>query len=348
VSNIKLKYINAYIDRLGRPRHYLRRAGFKPIPLPGLPGSFEFMAAYESGLAATSGTDARPQIGASRTRAGSISAMIAGYVKDSAEFDKLEPTSKIQYMRIFEHMRRDYGDMSMRTLQRPHVVGMLDDRKGTPSAARDFLRCLRVLIAYAIRTGARQDDPTIKLQVAIPDTGGHHSWAEQEIAIFRARYAIDTRERLALEILLGTAVRCSDAVRLGRQHVHNGVLALARTQKTKAALTIDVPAELAAAIDAAAPADSLLFLLNEYGRPFPAAGFSRWFAKAAKRAGLTDCTAHGLRKAAARRLAEAQCTAPEIAAVTTHRSLAQVQPYIDDADRVRLARNATAKLKAVK
>jgi integrase len=140
----------------------------------------------------------------------------------------------------------------------------------------------------------------------------------------------------------------ADAVRLGRQHVHGGVLTLARTQKTKAPLTLPVSAELAAAIDAAAPADSLVFLLNEFGRPFPAASFSRWFSTRAKLAGLTDCTAHGLRKSAARRLAEAGCSAIEIASVTTHKSLREVERYVEAANRVRLAANATAKLRAVK
>jgi integrase len=205
-----------------------------------------------------------------------------------------------------------------------------------------------VLIGYAIRVGERKDDPTLRMQVDIPDTGGHRCWSEEEIATFRAHYPIGTKERLALELLLDTAVRCSDAVRLGPQHIHGGILTLARTQKTGAALSIQVSAELATAIQATAPADSLVFLLNEYGRPFPAAGFSRWFARHAKLAGLSKCTAHGLRKAAARRMAEAGCTAPEIASVTTHKTLKEVQRYIDAADRVRLAANATAKLRAVK
>ena len=58
-------------------------------------------------------------------------------------------------------------------------------------------------------------------------------------------------------------------------------------------------------------------------------------------------SAHGLRKGASRRLAEAGCTAPEIAAITGHKSLAEVQRYIAEADRARLARNATVKLRAV-
>jgi integrase len=56
-------------------------------------------------------------------------------------------------------------------------------------------------------------------------------------------------------------------------------------------------------------------------------------------AGLPErCNAHGLRKAAARRPAEAACSASEIAAITGHKTLAEVERYTRDQER--LARQA--------
>jgi len=46
MSRIKLEFVQAFIDRHGRVRHYFRRRGYKRVPLPGRPGSDEFMAAY--------------------------------------------------------------------------------------------------------------------------------------------------------------------------------------------------------------------------------------------------------------------------------------------------------------
>jgi Phage integrase family len=61
-------------------------------------------------------------------------------------------------------------------------------------------------------------------------------------------------------------------------------------------------------------------------------------------AGLPDrCKPHGLRKAAARRLAEAGCSASEIAAITGHKTLAEVERYTRAADQVRLAQQAIRK-----
>ena len=60
------KFVNGFIDRHGKPRFYLRRRGFKSVPLPGLPWSPQFMEAYENALAG------QPlQIVRSRTKPGS-------------------------------------------------------------------------------------------------------------------------------------------------------------------------------------------------------------------------------------------------------------------------------------
>src|SRR5205085_7720148 len=75
------KFVQAFIDRQGKPRFYLRRAGFKSVPLPGLPWSPEFMAAYELAMG-MAGRQAQP--GASRTTPGTISALVVNYYKSDA------------------------------------------------------------------------------------------------------------------------------------------------------------------------------------------------------------------------------------------------------------------------
>ena len=64
-------------------------------------------------------------------------------------------------------------------------------------------------------------------------------------------------------------------------------------------------------------------------------------ADAIEAAGLpARCVLHGLRKAAARRLAEAGCSPHQIMAITGHKSLDEVQRYCDAARQVGLARDA--------
>src|SRR5262249_9507841 len=64
------KFVQGFVDRHGKPRWYFRRPGFKRTPLPGLPWSPEFMAAYEEALAGQI-----VQIGSSRVRPGTIRAL---------------------------------------------------------------------------------------------------------------------------------------------------------------------------------------------------------------------------------------------------------------------------------
>ena len=50
MTRIKLEYVHEYRDRHGKVRRYVRRRGFRAVPLPGLPGTPEFMAAYHAAL----------------------------------------------------------------------------------------------------------------------------------------------------------------------------------------------------------------------------------------------------------------------------------------------------------
>jgi integrase len=339
VANIRLRYVKAYVDRHGKARHYFRKQGCKPVPLPGLPGSDEFMAAYSEALSATP----RVEIAATRTRAGSISAMIIGYLS-SAAFANLAPASQHEYRRVFEGLRRDYGELGMATLARKHVVRMLDAKAAHPAAARGFLRCLRLLVRYAIDIGVREDDPTAGVRVKMPKSDGFPTWSEEEIAVLQAKYPVGTKPRLALELLLNTALRCADVVKVGRGHVRNGTIHVT-VQKTKTPLIIPVTAGLAQAINAAAPSEHVVFLINERGQAFTGRNFSQWFRRECARVGLKGLSAHGLRKAACRRLAEAGCTALEIAAISGHASLAEVARYTRRADKAKLARSAMDRIR---
>src|SRR5262249_12859179 len=116
-------------------------------------------------------------------------------------------------------------------------------------------------------------------------------------------------------------------------------------QKTSAPLPpIPISADLAAAINAAAPSEHVVFLLTERGRSFTAKAFGEWFSAQCERVGLKGLSAHGLRKAACRRLAEAGCSANEIAALSGHKSLNEVARYTRAADQARMARNAVARM----
>lgn len=94
------------------------------------------------------------------------------------------------------------------------------------------------------------------------------------------------------------------------------------------------------------PLGNLTFLVTEFGEPYTAAGFGNWFRERCNETDLRHCSAHGLRKAAARRFAEHGCTVHEIAAITGRASLSEVQRFTRAADQKRLASAMVAKIKA--
>src|SRR5215468_7426288 len=70
-----------------------------------------------------------------------------------------------------------------------------------------------------------QKDPTLGVKLLKgKNTDGFHTWTDEEIVRFEARWPVGTRERLALDLLLYTGLARGDVVRLGRQHVNNGVI----------------------------------------------------------------------------------------------------------------------------
>src|SRR5262249_27743377 len=170
-----------------------------------------------------------------------------------------------------------------------------------------------------------------------------HTWTEAEIAQYEAHHLVGTMARLAFALALHTGQRSSDLIRMGKQHVSDGKIAV-KQQKTGTSLKVPLHPELKGIIDAT-PSVNLTVLVSEKSKPFASANsFGQIIKGWAREAGLTGCPLHGLRKACCRRLAEAGCTAPEIMAISGHKSLSEVERYIKDAEQKRMAERAMAKV----
>jgi integrase len=162
-----------------------------------------------------------------------------------------------------------------------------------------------------------------------------------------AGLTLGTKGRLAFALLLYTDQRRSDVVKMGPQAIQQGVFTIDQGKTEggeEAHLEIPVHPKLREIIDATPTVGVETFLVTHFGRPYTAPGFGNWFRELCDAAGCREVSAHGLRKATARRLAEIGCTAHQIAAITGHASLSEVQRYTKAADRKRMAREAMAKL----
>jgi integrase/recombinase XerD len=369
---LDLDYVNSFIDSRGKPRHQFRRKGHKKVTIKGRPGSQEFMDHYHALLEKTGGAPSVAEIGASRTKVGTVNAVAVALYKDDVFTKGLAKATQGPFRRIINRFRefktpsgRLYGENPISTIMRERIVDFLKGKSA--NAQKNSLKAIRFLIRFAISQGELAKDPTDGIEVVKdgPKSKGHMTWLEPQIELYRHHHRLGTVARLALELLLNIAARRHDAHLIGQQHVRDGKLSW-RPHKTLRTtgklLTIKIMPSLQEALDAfpnKARADGVLtFLVNDYGRPFAsAAGFGNKFADWCIAAGLEpvlcddgrmrNYRAHGLRKAALRTLAHVGATGVELMAVSGHSSLDQVQEYLNEVDQERAADAAMTKLAKV-
>lgn len=336
MATFRMNYVKAYKDRHGRLRHYYRRPGYPSIPLPGEPGSKAFAEAYEAAR------DQRPRkIGEDRTEPGTFNALIVEYY-ESTGYIQLRDITKKTYRNALEPFRKQFGTKAVRSMTPQLLETILDAKASKPGAQQSLRKVLRLILKMAVRRRLLKANPMEGLRMSRKAVRGFPPWTADQLVAYRETWKTGTRARLALELLLFTAQRRSDAVTMGRQHIRDGLIHVVQ-QKTGARLGIPIHHLLQAELDQI-PAGQLTLLQTEYGKPFSGPGFTNWFRDSAVEAGVAGCTPHGLRKNASAALAEAGCTDKQIMAITGHANLSEVSLYTASANQEQLAREAMKKL----
>jgi integrase len=332
---VRIPYVNTYADRYGNVRRYFRKRGCKPLPLPGVPGSTEFMAAYQQALG-------EPAPKPALQGPASVGALICDYLQ-SPSFANLKPPSQRVYRIVLDRFRVLHGHRMVRDMPRAKVAAYIQGIGAEkPGMANLTRKVLRRLLAHGVRMGYRTDNPVTEIDSY--KLGTHHTWTETELAAFERRWPLGTRERLVYALLLFTGQRGGDVVKMRRADVSGGTIAVVQ-EKTGTALSIPIHHELAAAIKAG-PSNGLNLVGDPNGRPINRAALTLLMKQAAAKAELPPhCLPHGLRKAQMRRLAEGGASAKQIASISGHKTLREIERYTDAADQKRLSRSAIAKLK---
>lgn len=334
-QGVRLSRVKRIRKASGAVYTYYRRADGGLVALPNLPENDpEFLRAYADAAAADRKTP-RPAPGKT------VDALISRYYL-SRPYQDLAPSSRADRRRILEHIRDARGAAPVAGLATRHLQADVDAL--APFAARNRLKAWRALCGLGLALGWMKDDPSREVRPPKADVEGHAIWSDEDLDAFRRRWPLGTAERLAFELLIGTGQRRSDVVAMGWQNLsRDGSTLSLRQQKTGKRLELPVGRDLGAAL-ALCDRGRMTFLETAQGAARTAAGFGGWFRRACDAAGLAERSAHGLRHAKARLLAEAGSTVSEIAAFTGHESLSEVRRYTDSADQARLARSAAARL----
>jgi integrase len=241
---------------MGKARRVRLRAEF---------GSPDFLAEYQRAVA-----QQHTKQRSTKGQPASLLWLIARY-RESLDWTRLSSATRKQRENIFLHVIEAAGGEPYSAISRSDIKSGIDRRLNTPFAANNFLKAMRGLFRWARDADLIERDPTEGLRGSTPRTDGFPCWTEEELARFEERWPIGTRERLAYAILLYTGLRRGDAAKLGRQHIHDGVIEL-RTEKNGTPVGIPTAPELADALARTKTGD-LAFIAKANGAPLSKEAF---------------------------------------------------------------------------
>lgn len=335
MAGMRLKHVERFKDRHGRVRWYFRKGHGKRISLDGEPGSAEFRASYE--IAA----GGNHRIVGAQPAPGSMKELILAYLA-SPDFIRLAPSSQRQTRGILEAFGAEHGHAPYTTFKRSHLDVILAKKSATPGAANNMLKKLRVVIKFALARGMLDRDPTAGVRRFAE--GEYHTWTEAEIETFETRWSLGTMQRTAFALHIYTGQRRADVCRMQWSDIERDLIHVVQG-KTGARLAIPIHQNLRRALTAT-PKRGLFIIATQFSLQRSEKAYGGYMADAIDAAKLpTRCVLHGLRKAAARRLAEAGCTVHQIMAITGHKTLEEVARYTRAAEQEGLARSAIGALK---
>lgn len=262
-----------------------------------------------------------------REAAGTLGAVIVEY-KRSPAFRNLRPGSKKIYLRCMNAFT-SYLDAQIGEIRKRNILAVRDHFADTPGVANQIITTMGAIMKFAVEREYREDNPTHHIE-RLP-TGAHKPWPDEAIAFALANFP----ERFRRAVILGlyTGQREGDCIAM-RWSQYDGDGFTVVQEKTAEPLWVACDPLLKEELDVwKRDAAASTILVNKRGRPWAKASFSTLIAREIKRhVELTGLVFHGLRKSAAKTLAEAGCSAHEIQAITGHRSLAQLQHYTKGAD----------------
>lgn len=285
--------------------------------LPGNPGEPEFMAAYNAAVA-------RKVV----PKAGTMFSILRGY-QESAEFDKLRPRTKSDYIRLIKAIEQKFGTFPLSAMTDPRTRNIFmtwrDELAKASKRQADYSwSVLARVLSWAHGRRIIAENPCTRGGRLYSGSRVDKIWSDECEEAFLA--LAPEHLHLALVLALWTGQREGDLLALTWTQYDGRAIRL-RQGKTGVRVTVPAGSSLKERLDAARQSSGPV-LLNSRGQPWTSNGFSSSWRKACKKAGIVGVTFNDLRGTAVTRLAVCGCTEAEIASLTGH-SLKQVRSILD-------------------
>lgn len=317
---------------------YFRRYPGPRVRMRAEYGTPEFQAEYDAAATICTQPKKTP-----KALAGTVQWLYDRY-RETTVWGNLAPGTRRQRENIFVAVMAKIGTQKCTAVNEASIEASKDARKDTPAQARNFLDAMRGLFRWAKKAQHVKIDPTANVEnPKRPRGDGFPVWNDDDIARFESKWSEGTRQRVWLHVLLYTGLRRGDAVRLGKQHVRDGVATI-KTEKSGMAVEINITIlpPLVKTL-AAGPCGDLVFICGARGEPLTKETFGNMFRDACRSAGVAK-SAHGVRKIGATTAADNGATESELEAIFGWRGGAMASLYTRDANRKRLAKGAMHKM----
>jgi integrase len=335
VPRTRPPHLHRQVSRHGKAVWYVRIGKGRRIRIRSGFGTAEFHVEYQAAIA---GLPSLQTAKDDRTLLGTLAWLVERYRKTNAWTD-LSLATRRQRENILKHVLATAGNQPLSRITKASIIAGKDRRPG--HQGRHFLDTMRGLFKWAAEAGLVKQDPTDRIKAVKPKIKGFPPWDDEDVAAYRNRWPIGTRQRVWLEVLIGTGLRRGDAVMLGKQHVRDGIATI-KIEKTDTEVTIPISSELAQIL-ATGPTGDLHFICNALGKPFTKASFGNAFGEACRMAGIKK-SAHGVRKYKATTAAYKGATEPELDAMFGWTGGRMAAHYTREASRRRLAIAGASKL----
>lgn len=285
---------------------YFQRRGWPSQKFQNEFGTPEFWAEYASILKQKD----KPRVVVSRN----FGALIDSYRK-SPRYTNLKPRTGLDYDKHLDFFREIMGEANPAKMQRKDVIRLRDANADKAYFANYSLRVLRVLMEHCVDLGWRDTNPARGVPELKTVKKEREPWPSELLAAYRNTCELGTRERLVMELCVGTGQRIGDVLEMRWSDIQDGGFVV-RQNKTGKELWVPILPELQAALNVASR-HSVYILTNERGtNRWSYRGASAAVRKVRERIGALGYDIHSWRYNAACELVEAGCGDDLVASIT--------------------------------
>ena len=288
-----------------------------------------------------------------KARAGTLRSLVLDY-RRSEKFTDLKPRTRQDYERVFTFLG-PILDQTLSAFDTSTVIALRNRWKEV--RGRRFVNYVLTVMKLVFRHGMDErlvsSNPVSEVRSIRRNKNAaplNRPWTAQERSAVWEAVSTPRWRHLRLPVALGleTGMREGDVIALNRFAIKGQLLSV-KTAKRGVDVAIPISPLLAESLRDAESHSSVTLCVNSKGLPWKGNGFRSGFRKmmrALEAQGKIgrSCTFHGLRHDVATRLAEAGCSAEDIAAVLGQKSSRIAAHYADKADRSRRTKAAIRKL----